>query len=75
MASAGTLAVTARAGETLDALCWRALGVTGGVTEAALALNPGLAALGPRLPEGTRVTLPEASIAAPAVRENVSLWD
>lgn len=65
----------ARAGETLDAICWRALGTTGGVTEQALTLNPGLAALGPRLPEGTEVTLPDTQLAAPAARENVSLWD
>lgn len=67
--------VAALHGETLDAICWRALGVTGGVTEAALALNPGLAALGPRLPEGTEVTLPDTPIVASATRENISLWD
>ena len=35
--------------DTLDALCWRHLGRTEGVVEAALELNPGLAAHGPVL--------------------------
>lgn len=51
--------VRAHQGETVDALCQRALGATEGVTEQTLADNPGLAALGPELPAGTRVTLPE----------------
>lgn len=69
-----TVAV-AQAGETVDAICWRALGRTRGVTEQVLALNPGLAALGPRLPAGTEVILPDAAALAPAVTETVQLWD
>lgn len=65
----------AQAGETLDALCWRALGSTAGVTEQTLRLNSGLAALGPRLPEGTIVELPEIDEAARPERETVQLWD
>lgn len=65
----------AEAGETVDALCWRVLGRTDGVTEQVLALNRGLAALGPGLPEGTIVDLPEAADTAPPVRETVRLWD
>lgn len=65
----------AQAGETLDALLWRALGYTGGVTEQTLDLNRGLAALGPQLPEGTIVELPEIGEAARPVRETVKLWD
>jgi len=65
----------AQDGETLDALCWRALGSTAGVTEQALQLNSGLAALGPRLPEGTIVELPEIDEAARPTRETVQLWD
>lgn len=60
-------------GETLDALCYRVLGRTGGITEQALELNPGLAELGPILPHGTLVTLPEEQ-RAPAVVETVQLW-
>ncbi|OHC96384.1 MAG: phage tail protein [Sphingomonadales bacterium RIFCSPHIGHO2_01_FULL_65_20] len=61
--------------ETLDELAWRSVGRTAGVTEAALALNPGLAAGGPQIAEGTIVTLPDLAAAAPAIRETVQLWD
>ncbi len=64
----------ALAGETVDVICWRELGRTAGVTEQTLALNPGIAALGPKLPEGQLVALPDISIAAPAMRETVNLW-
>lgn len=67
--------VAAMDGETLDELCWRSVGRTAGVTEAALELNPGLAESGPQLAEGTIVTLPDAVTAAPAIRETVQLWD
>ena len=66
---------TALDGETVDAICWRELGRTRAVTEQVLALNPGLAALGPRLPAGTVVILPDLTAAAPAVLETVKLWD
>ena len=65
---------TAQSGETLDAVCSRMLGRTGGVTEAALALNPGLAALGPKLPEGQSIILPDTVEATPTVRDTVQLW-
>lgn len=65
----------ALSGETLDAICWRALGRTRNVTEAAYRLNPGIAALGPKLPEGTPVTLPDTLQTAPPTRETVKLWD
>lgn len=66
---------TAIEGETVDAICWRALGRTRAVTEQVLALNPGLADLGTRLPAGTVVILPELAATAPAVLETVKLWD
>lgn len=66
---------TARAGETVDAICWRVLGRTRDVTEQVLALNPGLAAKGPKLPAGTVVTLPDAAALVPAVTDIVQLWD
>lgn len=62
-------------GETVDAICWRALGRTRAVTEQVLALNPGLADLGTRLTAGTVVRLPELTEAAPAVIQTVKLWD
>lgn len=66
---------TALAGETVDAICWRVLGQTRDITEQVLRLNPGLAALGPALPAGTLVTLPDLADLAPAVLETVNLWD
>lgn len=61
-------------GETIDEICWRVLGRTSAVTEQVLALNPGLAAIGPKLPAGTQVVLPDLAAAAPAVRETIQLW-
>jgi phage tail protein X len=68
--------VLARAnqGETLDALCLRVLGRTDGVVEAALAANPGLADLGPVLPIGTPVQLPDTTTATRTETALVQLW-
>ncbi len=66
---------TAQAGETVDAICWRVLGRTAGVTEQVLAANPGLADLGTQLPGGTEVTLPDTIEAALPERQTVKLWD
>ena len=63
----------ARAGEMLDELLWRTRGRTAGLVEQALELNPGLADLGPLLPGGLAVLLPEATTAQP-VHETVKLW-
>jgi phage tail protein X len=62
-------------GETLDALCLRVLGRTAGVTESALAANPGLADLGPVLPIGTAVNLPDTVQAAQSQTALVQLWN
>lgn len=67
--------VTAREGELVDELCWRTLGRTEKVTEMTLELNPGLAALGPRLPAGLEVVLPDLPETSLPVREVVQLWD
>ena len=61
-------------GDTVDALLWRELGRTAGLTEQTLELNPGLAARGPILPAGVAIVLPDAVSPAP-VRETVKLWD
>lgn len=65
--------VRAHQGETLDQVCHRILGSTAEITERALRLNPGLAELGPVLPEGTPIKLPEAE---PTTRrlDTVQLW-
>jgi phage tail protein X len=65
--------VRAHQGETLDQLCYRVLGSTAGVTERALKMNPGLADLGPILPHGTLVKLPEEQ-PTPVVVDTVQLW-
>lgn len=65
--------VRAQQGDTLDAICQRHYGRTAGVTEAALNANPGLADLGPIIPQGTLVNLPETS--PPEVKPLIQLWD
>lgn len=67
--------VRARQGDTLDALCQRELGRTEGVTEAALAANPGLADLGAVLPMGTVVNLPDTVQATQSQTALVQLWN
>jgi phage tail protein X len=66
--------VRAHQGDSLDSLCYRHLGSSAYV-ESALDLNPGLAALGPILPNGQLVTLPEESANAPASSKILQLWD
>lgn len=63
----------AKEGETLDLICWHIYGrCTGGTVEQVLDANPGLAQLGPVLPVGTLVTLPE--ITKPEAELQVGLW-
>jgi phage tail protein X len=69
------LTVRANQGETLDAMCYRVFGRTAGVTEAALEANTGLADLGPVLPAGTLITLPEPADAVQPSVALVQLWD
>lgn len=66
----------ARQGETLDAICWRVLGMTaGGVVEQALELNPGIAATA-MIAEGTAVLLPDPPPAgAVGTLATTNLWD
>jgi len=66
--------VYAQQHDTLDAICHRAFGRTAGVTEQMLELNPGVADLGPTLPQGTPVQLPEAT-PQPQRSPTVQLWD
>ena len=65
--------VRAVQGDTVDLICHRRYGRTAGATEAVLEANPGLADLGPVLPIGTMITLPD--VAPPAQQATVSLWD
>jgi phage tail protein X len=66
--------VRALQGETVDQICWRVFGRSGGVTEETYRLNTGLAAMGPLLPAGTLVTLPSTTI-APQTNQTLKLWD
>lgn len=64
---------TALQGDTLDAICQRHLGTTGGgVVERTLQQNPGLASLGPVLPAGTRVVLAKPTT---TTDKTVKLWE
>jgi phage tail protein X len=67
------ITITAHAGETVDALVWRAIGAGAGVVESVYEANPRLAELGPFLPEGTPVNVPLPSAAAPET-PLVQLW-
>lgn len=66
--------VYAQQRDTLDAICYRAYGRTAGVTEQVLQTNPGIAELGPVLPHGTPVQLPEIT-QQPSSAPTVQLWD
>lgn len=62
--------------DTLDLLCYRHLGVSTGVVEIALDLNPGLANYGPILPQDLIVELPDpATVTGINLTETVQLWD
>ena len=70
-----TQTVYARQGDTVDAICWRAFGTTAGVVETVYAMNRGLAALGPVLPTGTPVVLPDTREVGTRVLAILQLWD
>ncbi|MFT0733911.1 tail protein X [Ralstonia wenshanensis] len=65
--------VRAIQGDTVDAICHRVYGRTAGVTEAVLAANPGIADLGPVLPHGTELVMPD--IPPQPAMQMVQLWD
>ena len=61
-----------REGESLDWVCWRHYGQQSGAVEAVLAVNPGLAEHGPKLPGGLLILLPDLPKRQKTV---VRLWD
>ena len=65
---------TTREGEMVDSAVHAYYGRTRGVVERVFAANPGLAALGPVLPMGTRITMPDIPRET-ALRKRVRLWD
>lgn len=60
-------------GDTVDLICRRAYGDESELVEAVLEANPGLAAIGPVLPIGTFVRLPD--LVKPATLPEITLWD
>ena len=65
---------TTRQGETVDLVCFSYYGRTSGTVEAVLEANRGLSALGPILPIGTKILLPDMPSVSTA-RPLTSLWD
>lgn len=65
--------VRTQQGDTVDVLCWRYFGRTGGIVEQVFLLNPGIADFGPVLPQGTEVLLPE-QVQQEKSNRTVKLW-
>lgn len=60
--------------ETVDLIVWRHYGrQDNGIVEQVLAANAGVSDIGPELPAGLRLTLPD--IQEPAQATSVRLWD
>lgn len=65
--------VRAIQGDTVDRICYRIYGKTAGITEAVYEANAGLADIGPIIPTGTLVKLPE--VASQPTQATVQLWN
>ena len=63
----------AQEGDTLDRLIYRHYGLTAGMVEHALALNPQLATM-PILPMGQRVDLPDDTSESQMEKDTLQLW-
>ena len=62
-------------GDMLDEICWKVYGRRSGrVTERVLDANPGLADVGPKLPAGLTLTLPDIEPQSEEL-SSVRLWD
>jgi phage tail protein X len=60
---------------TVDLIVWQAIGRQDDrLVERTFELNPGLAALGPIVPVGTELELPDPAAERPPLRETVRLW-
>lgn len=60
--------------DTVDAICWRNYGRSAGVVEAVLEQNVHIAHLGPLLPMGTKIQLPEIQTQQNKT-QSIQLWD
>lgn len=65
----------ARQGDVLDMIAYRHYGRRPGMVEMLLVANRGLADLGPVLPMGTLITLPDVAPQALTVATTIKLWD
>lgn len=61
-------------GQTVDLACADHYGRTAEVTEAVLAANPGISAIGPVLPMGTRIMMPDIAKKT-AASKLPTLWE
>lgn len=59
--------------DVIDEICWRYYGRTQQTVEVVLEANPGLADMGPILPEGLAISLPD--MPPPSTSEAVRIWD
>lgn len=66
-------AVISQQGDTIDAICYRYYGYTAGAVEKVYNVNRGLCNLGPVLPIGTRVVMPEINQQTTA--NTIKLWE
>ena len=71
---ATSVVYTSQQGDTVDLICWKHYGHTKDVTEQVLDVNPGLAALGPVLPLGTKLNMPVVERVTETPRV-LKLWD
>ena len=63
-------------GLMLDAILWRRYRrATPGLLERTLDINPGLAALGPIIPHGTKIMIPIDPVPTPKIIDVIKLWD
>ncbi len=64
---------TTKQGDMIDAICGRFYGYSSGAVESVLEANRDLAELGPELPAGIVIVLPD--LTPPAAAQPVRLWD
>ncbi|KXJ54449.1 MAG: phage tail protein [Neptuniibacter sp. Phe_28] len=65
--------IRASQGDTIDLICHNYYGTTYRTVEAVYDANPGLADIGPVLPNGQLINLPALTTTQP-VEQTVSLW-
>ena len=69
-----TVRYRAKDGDTIDRICWLHYGQQAGAVETVLDANPGLADVGPTLPAGLVIELPDLPEPNREI-ETVRLWD